>query len=142
MLIGQVLDDQPPDHIEHSSPTPRPAGRATVVGVYRDIRFVLSHADGFLPYTFERMALTIARDGGLSPAEVVEQFQTFYFYFDTALSAGTAAPPTVLAFARPGHLVFDTDWPFAPQPVVDPSPQQRRRRGSLRFRHCPDVEGG
>ena len=63
------------------------------------------------------MALTIARDTGLSPAEVVEQFQTFYF--DTALSAGTAALPTVLAFARPGHLVFGTDWPFAPQPVVD-----------------------
>ena len=41
------------------------------VGVYLDIRFVLSHADGFLPYAFERMALTIARDGGLSPAEVV-----------------------------------------------------------------------
>jgi hypothetical protein len=117
MLIGQVLDDQPPDHIGHSSPTPRPAGRAGVVGVYRDIRFVLSHADGFLPHAFERMALTIARDGGLSPAEVVEQFRTFYF--DTALSAGTAALPTVLAFARPGHQVFGTDWPFAPQPVVD-----------------------
>jgi hypothetical protein len=71
MLIGQVLDDQPPDHIGHSSPTPRPAGRASVVGVYPDIRFVLSHADGFLPYAFERMALTIALDGGLSPAEVV-----------------------------------------------------------------------
>ena len=63
------------------------------------------------------MALTIARRR-LSPAEVVEQFRTFYF--DTALSAGTAALPTVLAFARPGHLVFGTDWPFAPQPVVDP----------------------
>jgi len=117
MLIGQVLDDQPPDHIGHSSPTPRPAGRVGIVGVYRDIRF--------RPEPRRRVpALRIRTDGAddrarrrLSPAEVVEQFRTFYF--DTALSAGTAALPTVLAFARPGHLVFGTDWPFAPQPVVD-----------------------
>ena len=69
MLIGQVLDDQPPDHIGHSSPTPRPMGPAGPVSsaCTGTSGFVLSHADGFLPYAFERMALTIARDGACRP---------------------------------------------------------------------------
>ena len=35
------------------------------------------------------------------------------FYFDTALSS-SAALPTLLAFANPGHITFGSDWPFAP----------------------------
>ena len=33
------------------------------------------------------------------------------FHFDTALSTSPAALP---AFARPGHVLFGSDWPFAP----------------------------
>jgi len=120
MLIGQVLDDQPPDHIGHSSPTPRPVGPAGPVSsaCTGTSGFVLSHADGFLPYAFERMALTIARDGVCRPRK-------WWSSSGPSTSTprcrpGTAALPTVLAFARPGHLVFGTDWPFAPQPLVDP----------------------
>ena len=36
------------------------------------------------------------------------------FYFDTALSSSAAALSTLLAFARPGHITFGSDWPFAP----------------------------
>ncbi|MFF6979982.1 amidohydrolase family protein [Streptomyces sp. NPDC008343] len=39
------------------------------------------------------------------------------FYFDTALSSSPAALPTLLAFARPGHVLFGSDWPFAPTPA-------------------------
>ncbi|MEV0743306.1 amidohydrolase family protein [Streptomyces sp. NPDC050549] len=39
------------------------------------------------------------------------------FYFDTALSSSPAALPTLLAFARPGHILFGSDWPFAPAPA-------------------------
>ena len=50
--------------------------RNEVVALYPDIRFVLSHAGGFLPYAADRMALVIARDTGLDPtmrAESVPQ---------------------------------------------------------------------
>jgi len=47
---------------------------------------------------------------------VLEQLRTFYF--DTALSASAAAPPSLLAFAKPGHVMFGSDWPIAPQPAV------------------------
>ncbi len=32
----------------------------------------------------------------------------------TALSSSAAAQPSLLAFAKPGHVTFGSDWPFAP----------------------------
>ena len=86
------------------------------VAKYPDIQFILSHAGGFLPYAADRMALVIARDTGLDPTVVRNQFR--HFYFDTALSTGAATLPALLAFAEPGHTVFGSDWPFAPQAAV------------------------
>ncbi|GAA3970951.1 amidohydrolase family protein [Actinomadura viridis] len=77
------------------------------------IRFILGHAGGFVPYSSHRMALTIAGETGRSPLDVLEDFRGFYF--DTALSSSPAALPTLLAFARPGHVLFGSDWPFAPK---------------------------
>ena len=68
---------------------------------YPDIRFILSHAGGFLPYASRRLAVTIALDTGRSPADVLDDFAGFYF--DTALSSSPAALPTLLAFAKPGQ---------------------------------------
>ena len=91
--------------------------RNEVVAQYPAIRFVLSHAGGFLPYAADRMALVIARDTGLDRTVVRNQFRNFYF--DTALSTGAATLPALLAFAEPGHTVFGSDWPFTPQAAVD-----------------------
>ncbi|MFD3949682.1 amidohydrolase family protein [Streptomyces albidoflavus] len=82
---------------------------------YPGIRFILSHAGGFVPYSSHRMALTIADDTGRSPLDVLDDFRSFYF--DTALSSSPAALPSLLAFARPGHVLFGSDWPFAPAPA-------------------------
>ncbi|MCL8015644.1 amidohydrolase family protein [Streptomyces sp. AS02] len=86
--------------------------RNGVVRRYPDIRFILSHAGGFVPYSSHRMAVAIAGDTGRSPLDVLDDFRSFYF--DTALSSSPAALPTLLAFARPGHVLFGSDWPFAP----------------------------
>ncbi|MFE5733254.1 amidohydrolase family protein [Streptomyces sp. NPDC056528] len=82
---------------------------------YPNIRFILSHAGGFVPYSSHRMALTIANDTARSPLDVLDDFRSFHF--DTALSSSPAALPTLLAFARPGHVLFGSDWPFAPTPA-------------------------
>lgn len=79
---------------------------------YRNIRFILSHAGGFVPYASHRMALAITADTGRSHADVLDDFASFYF--DTALSSSATALPTLLAFAKPGHITFGSDWPFAP----------------------------
>ena len=36
------------------------------------------------------------------------------FYFDTAISSSPAALPSLLAFAKPVHVLFGSDWPFLP----------------------------
>ncbi|OBK87815.1 amidohydrolase [Mycolicibacter heraklionensis] len=79
---------------------------------YPKIRFILSHAGGFVPYASHRMAVAIMGDTGRSPADSLDDFASFYF--DTALSSSAAALPTLLAFAKPGHVTFGSDWPFAP----------------------------
>ncbi|MGX9790871.1 amidohydrolase family protein [Mycobacterium sp. MMS18-G62] len=79
---------------------------------YPNIKFILSHAGGFVPYAAHRMALAIMGDTGRSPADSLDDFSSFYF--DTALSSSAAALPTLLAFAKPGHITFGSDWPFAP----------------------------
>jgi hypothetical protein len=58
------------------------------------------------------MALAIMADTDASPADSLDDFSSFYF--DTALSSSAAALPTLLAFAKPGHITFGSDWPFAP----------------------------
>ena len=82
---------------------------------YPDIKFILSHAGGFVPYASHRMAVAITGDTGRSPADSLDDFASFYF--DTALSSSAAALPTLLAFAKPGHVTFGSDFPFAPPAV-------------------------
>jgi predicted TIM-barrel fold metal-dependent hydrolase len=79
---------------------------------YPNIRFILSHAGGFVPYAAHRMALAITGETGRSPLDSLDDFAAFYF--DTALSSSPAALPSLLAFARPGHVTYGSDWPFAP----------------------------
>jgi len=83
---------------------------------YPKIKFILSHAGGFVPFASYRMAMGITADTGRNPAESLEEFSSFYF--DTALSSTAAALPTLLAFAKPGHITFGSDYPFAPVEVA------------------------
>jgi 6-methylsalicylate decarboxylase len=79
---------------------------------YPNIKFILSHAGGFVPYASYRMAVAITADTGRSWADVLDDFASFYF--DTALSSSAAALPSLLAFAKPGHITFGSDYPYAP----------------------------
>lgn len=78
---------------------------------YPNIEFVLSHGGGFVPYASHRMAMGIFADTGRNPEDVLDELAGFYF--DTALSSTPAALPSLLAFAKPGHVTFGSDFPFA-----------------------------
>ncbi|WP_328422330.1 amidohydrolase family protein [Streptomyces sp. NBC_00443] len=117
-LPAPAVDGIPPFAADFLLDTTRAAYLLVRNGVPRrhpNIRFVLSHAGGFLPYASHRMAVALASDIGRSPRDVLDDFRGFYF--DTALSSSPAALPTLLAFARPGHVLFGSDWPFAPAPA-------------------------
>ncbi|MFE2069487.1 amidohydrolase family protein [Streptomyces sp. NPDC059467] len=114
-LPGPAVEGIPPFAADFLLDTTRAAYllvRNGVVRRYPNIRFVLSHAGGFVPYASHRMAVAIAADTGRSPLDILDDLRGFHF--DTALSFSPAALPTLLAFARPGHVLFGSDWPFAP----------------------------
>ncbi|SOD89876.1 amidohydrolase family protein [Streptomyces sp. Ag109_G2-15] len=114
-LPAPAVDAIPPFAADFLLDTTRAAYllvRNGIVRRYPRIRFILSHAGGFVPYASHRMAVSIAADTGRSPLDILDDLRRFYF--DTALSASPAALPTLLAFARPGHILFGSDWPFAP----------------------------
>ncbi|WP_188187100.1 amidohydrolase family protein [Nonomuraea sp. SYSU D8015] len=114
-LPGPAVDGIPPFAADFLLDTSRAAFllvRNGIVRRYPNIRFILSHAGGFVPYASHRMAVAIEWETGRASLDVLEDFRGYYF--DTALSSSPAALPTLLAFARPGHVLFGSDWPFAP----------------------------
>lgn len=89
--------------------------RNSVIERYPNLKIILAHAGGFVPYAAERIAMTVSFITQRSLTDVLADLRSFYF--DTALSAPTALP-SLLAFARPGHVLFGSDWPYAPASVV------------------------
>ncbi len=78
---------------------------------YPHLKVILSHGGGFLPYAAERVARVCSPDGG-NPAGIDRLQQ---FYFDVALSSSPYALPALLAFAKPSHILYGSDWPHAPK---------------------------
>jgi predicted TIM-barrel fold metal-dependent hydrolase len=99
--------------------TTRAAYRLVQSGVVRrfpNVRIILSHAGGFVPYASHRLAIALAAEGERAMPDLLEDFRSFYF--DTALSGTPAALPSLLAFAKPGRVLFGSDWPFLPAPGI------------------------
>jgi predicted TIM-barrel fold metal-dependent hydrolase len=118
-LPGERVDGIPPFATDFLLDTTRAAFRLVrndVVRRYPSLRIILAHAGGFVPYASHRLAAAIAGETGRSPIDILDDFTRFYF--DTALSGSPAALPSLLAFAKPGHVLFGSDWPYAPPIAV------------------------
>lgn len=87
-----------------------------------DLRVILSHAGGFLPYAASRFSAAAMFNPGTTPESIQAGLRKFYF--DTALSATPTSLPSLLAFAEPGHVLYGSDFPYA-------HPEWRAR-----FDHC------
>ncbi|MFF4731881.1 amidohydrolase family protein [Streptomyces mirabilis] len=101
------------------STPPRAAANLLPHGVarrYPNLKIILSHAGGLLPYVAHRITAALVAETGRGHEEILEDLRSFWF--DTALSGGPSALPSLLAFARPDQVLFGTDWPFAPEIAV------------------------
>lgn len=99
-----------------------------IVRSHRKVKIVLSHAGGTLPYIALRPAAMLPyipmksasayRD--MSGSEVTQGFveDAKSFYFDTALSADPLQLRLLSEFAKPGHVLFGSDFPYAPAPAI------------------------
>jgi predicted TIM-barrel fold metal-dependent hydrolase len=79
-----------------------------------DLRVILSHAGGFVPYAASRIATAASPTG--DARDGLAKLQSLYF--DLALSSSPFALPSLLSFAQPGHVLYATDWPYASDRTV------------------------
>lgn len=76
---------------------------------YPDVRFILSHGGGFLPFAAARVGAAVSPDGKMDSG--LQRLRKFYF--DTALASSAYALPSLLAFADPERITFGSDVPYA-----------------------------
>lgn len=77
------------------------------------VRVILSHAGGFVPFVATRLAGAAFLTEGITEAEILDELSSFYV--DTALSATPSALPSLAAFFPAGHVLYGSDYPFAPE---------------------------
>ncbi|MCY1021662.1 amidohydrolase family protein [Pyxidicoccus sp. MSG2] len=85
---------------------------------YPRIRWILAHAGGFLPYIAWRLSLAnfMPELSERAPAGILDSIRRFYF--DTALSPSPYAMAALERLVDPTHILFGSDFPFAPEPVT------------------------
>ncbi len=78
---------------------------------YPEVKFILTHAGGFIPYAIQRLSRLLASmDATRSQEDFLREYQKFYF--DVALASDPVAISGLLAFADPSHVLYGSDFPF------------------------------
>jgi predicted TIM-barrel fold metal-dependent hydrolase len=108
--------------IDFPQETTRTAADLVTTGtraMFPDVKIILSHGGGTLPFLAHRISLA-----GIVPAlqcprnnlQILEDFRSFYF--DTALSSSAPQLQALLEFADPSKILFGSDIPYAPFPAT------------------------
>ena len=114
-----VNDRLPQPMFDYAHETARAAMDLVTQGTLRrhpGCRVILSHAGGTLPGLLWRAAVFLPRtpyEIGRSTEEIVEEGADFYY--DTALSASVPTLKALFEVAKPGHVLFGSDYPNAPE---------------------------
>ncbi|KAI0110929.1 hypothetical protein GGR51DRAFT_510548 [Nemania sp. FL0031] len=124
--------------IDYPHETTRTAVDLITSGTVRShphVQIILPHAGGTLPYLALRPAALLpyipsgampatngvaATKDSVSLATLTNNFieDAKSFYFDTALSTSPLQLALLKDFAQPGHILFGSDFPYAPTPVI------------------------
>ncbi|MEK9645156.1 MAG: amidohydrolase family protein [Alphaproteobacteria bacterium] len=84
----------------------------------RDIKFIFSHAGGTIPFLAERVSRlqNLPRFGEKVPDGVLAELKRLYY--DTALSANWLAFRSLFELVATDHVLFGSDYPFAPEATM------------------------
>jgi predicted TIM-barrel fold metal-dependent hydrolase len=83
---------------------------------YPDIRWIVPHAGGTLPFLASRIAGVGALLGFDDPAALFTQLRQLHY--DLAGSANGPVVAALLALVDHDHVLFGSDWPFTPEGIV------------------------
>ncbi|UOZ05353.1 amidohydrolase family protein [Amycolatopsis sp. WQ 127309] len=135
------LDGLPSPLLDFPFDTTRAALDLVAHGVFDrhpDLRVILSHAGGFLPFAAHRFTGAAMFNPGTTPDGILAGLRKFYF--DTALSATPTALPSLYAFAEPGHVLYGSDFPFAPKEWREGFDRNLTTYEGPGAEHFPDVD--
>ena len=86
---------------------------------YPDIKFILSHAGGVLPFIAWRLSVSPMIDPRLPQLSREEVFAGLrHFWYDTALAPWAGSMAALREIADPSRILFGSDWPFANAKIV------------------------
>ena len=111
----------PASVLEFPFETTRTAVSLIIAGALRrfaDIRLILAHAGGTLPYLVPRVVLSLSMMPGILERVGDAHAAFASFYYDTALSAGASTVSALMQVTSRGHVLFGTDFPMAPLPAI------------------------
>jgi predicted TIM-barrel fold metal-dependent hydrolase len=82
---------------------------------FPNVKIILSHGGGTLAALIRRATMLALPEFGevMTADDLIAQAKRFYF--DTALAGSQEVFPMILKFAEPGHLLFGSDFPHAPE---------------------------
>jgi predicted TIM-barrel fold metal-dependent hydrolase len=103
---------------------------------YPDIKFILAHGGGLIPYVAWRLSVAPVISP-LLPQWSQEQIfaQLRRFWYDTALCADRRSLSSLLETAAPERVLFGSDWPYATTKVAELSVAGLRDAVPDRFRN-------
>ncbi|WP_299668574.1 amidohydrolase family protein [uncultured Ruegeria sp.] len=143
--------DLPSSVIEVPFDTTRAVANLMLQGVlnkYPDIRYILAHGGGTIPYLAWRFAAGVKYQQKEGKPGSLRTAYDFYIkhgpesglddlrrlFYDTAIVSGSYALNTLYAFAGPEHIVFGSDVPFAK--IIAPKVADNIKR----YTRFPDFE--
>lgn len=96
---------------------------------YPEIRWILAHAGGTLPYLAYRISSMLGAMRNMQAAtpsahaeqDVLTVIQSLYY--DTAISGSSLPLPTLQAVSAPSHILFGSDATFAPEAGITANTQ-------------------
>jgi predicted TIM-barrel fold metal-dependent hydrolase len=118
---SQCLGEIPAATLEFPFDTTRAITSLLYSGTFarcRNIRYIFSHAGGAVPFLAERIARLAVKPEykKMVPEGVMAELQRLYY--DTALSANQFAFRSLLELVPPTHVLFGSDYPFAPEATM------------------------
>ncbi len=118
------LPEIPPATLEFPFDTTRAITSLLFSGTFarcRNIKWIFSHAGGTVPFLAERIGRLVMRPGFKEkvPNGVIPELARLYY--DTALSANWFALRSLFELVTPDHVLFGSDYPFAPEPTLTAS---------------------
>jgi 6-methylsalicylate decarboxylase len=112
----------PPSLYEFTFDTTRMVANLLYSGTldrYPNLRLILSHAGGTVPYLTRRLTFGPTIGSYLkarAPQNLIASLRQLYY--DVAMSASPYALPSLQALVDPSHILFGSDYPFMPEPSV------------------------